>query len=39
VRENLSLVLDEGKPLVVAQSADPVGDRKVTVEVVATIPK
>jgi hypothetical protein len=39
VRENLSLVLDDGKSLVVSQSADAVGDRRVTVEVVATIGK
>ena len=39
IRENLGLVLDSGKPLVVAQSADPVSDRRVTVEVLATILK
>jgi hypothetical protein len=39
ILENLSLILDDGKPLVVAQSADPVGDRRVAVEVVATIMK
>jgi hypothetical protein len=33
------LVLENGKPLVAAQSADPVGDRQVTVEVKATILK
>jgi hypothetical protein len=37
VRENLELVLENGKPMVVAQSADPLSDRKVTVEVKATI--
>jgi hypothetical protein len=37
IRENLSLVLESGKPLVAAQSADPVGDRQVTIEVKATI--
>ena len=36
VRENLDLVLDNGKPMVVAQSADPLTDRKITVEVRAT---
>ena len=36
VRENLDLVLDNGKPMVVAQSADPLTDRKITVEVKAT---
>jgi hypothetical protein len=39
IRENLGMVLDSGKPLVVAQSADPVSDRRVTVEVLATILK
>ncbi len=39
IRENLSLVLDDGKSMVVAQSADPVGDRRVTVEVVASVTK
>lgn len=37
ISENLSLVLDDGKSMVVSQSADPVGDRRVTVEVLATI--
>jgi len=37
IRENLALVLENGKPLVAAQSADPVSDRQVTVEVKATI--
>ena len=32
ISENLSVNLDDGKPLVVAQSADPVSDRQVTVE-------
>jgi hypothetical protein len=36
VRESLTVILDNGKPLVVSQSADPVGDRKVSVEVKAT---
>ncbi len=39
IQENLSVNLDDGKPLVVAQSADPVSDRQVTVEVRATILK
>jgi hypothetical protein len=30
-------VLESGKPIVAAQSADPVGDRQVTIEVKATI--
>jgi hypothetical protein len=37
IRENLALVLENGKPLVAAQSADPVGDRQVTIEVKATV--
>lgn len=37
IRENLSLVLENGKPLVAAQSADPVGDRQVIIEVKATV--
>jgi hypothetical protein len=39
IQENLAVNLDDGKPLVVAQSADPVSDRQVTVEVRATILK
>lgn len=35
--ENLNVVLENGKPLVAAQSADPVGDRQVTIEVKATV--
>jgi hypothetical protein len=37
IRENLALILESGKPIVAAQSADPVGDRQVTIEVKATI--
>jgi hypothetical protein len=37
IRENLAIVLENGKALVVAQSADPVSDRQVTVEVKASI--
>jgi hypothetical protein len=37
IRENLALILENGKPIVAAQSADPVGDRQVTIEVKATI--
>lgn len=36
IRENLAVILDNGKPLLAAQSADPVGDRQVTIEVKAT---
>lgn len=39
IQENLSLILENGKPIVAAQSADPVGDRQVTIELKATILK
>lgn len=39
LQENLPLILESGKSMVVAQSADPIGDRQVTVEVKATILK
>jgi hypothetical protein len=39
VRDTLSLILESGKTMIAAQSADPSGDRKVTVEVKATILK
>jgi hypothetical protein len=39
VRENLSLILESGKPMLVTQSADPVGDRQVMVELKATVLK
>jgi hypothetical protein len=39
VRQSLSLILDDGKPLVVAQSAEPNTDRTVTLEVKASILK
>jgi hypothetical protein len=39
IQENLSLVLENGKPIIAAQSADPVGDRQVTIEVKATVLK
>jgi hypothetical protein len=39
IQEQMNVVLNDGKPLVVSQSADPRGDRKVTVEVTATILK
>jgi hypothetical protein len=35
--ESLRVLLDDGKPLVVSQSADPNSDRKVTLEVKATV--
>jgi hypothetical protein len=39
LHDQLMLILENGKAMVVAQSADPVGDRQVTVEVKATILK
>jgi hypothetical protein len=39
VTKNIDVWLDSGKPLVVSQSADAASDRKVTVEVKATILK
>jgi hypothetical protein len=37
IRENLALILENGKALVASQSADPALDRQVTIEVKATI--
>jgi hypothetical protein len=37
LHNSVSLVLDNDKPMIAAQSADPIGDRAVTVEVKATI--
>jgi hypothetical protein len=39
LNERLTLVLDSGKPMIVSQAADPMSDRKITVEVTATILK
>jgi hypothetical protein len=39
LNESLSVILQNGKPLVVSQAADPTTDRKMTVEVKATILK
>jgi hypothetical protein len=39
IQEQMQVILTDGKPLLVSQSADPRGDRKVTVEVTATIMK
>ena len=36
-QQRLGLVLDDGKPLRVADSADPLGDRHISLEVTATI--
>jgi len=37
IRENLAVILESGKSVTVAQSADPVGDRQVTIDVKATV--
>jgi hypothetical protein len=37
LHDTLVLILENGKPMIAAQSADPIGDRQVTVEVKATI--
>ena len=37
LHDTVVLILENGKPMIVAQSADPIGDRQVTVEVKATI--
>ena len=37
IRQNFALILESGKSLVVSQATDPISDRKVTVEVTATI--
>lgn len=39
LNESVSVILPNGKPVVVSQAADPVTDRKMTVEVRATIVK
>lgn len=39
INESLTVILDDGKPIVVSQSADPVTDRKVTVEAKITLLK
>jgi hypothetical protein len=39
MHDSVSLILESGKPMIAAQSADPIGDRKVTVEVKATVLK
>jgi hypothetical protein len=35
--ERLSVILESGKPMVISQAADPTSDRKITVEITATI--
>jgi hypothetical protein len=37
MHDSVSLILESGKPMVAAQSADPIGDRQVSVEVKATV--
>ena len=37
LRDSVALILENDKTMIVAQSADPIGDRQVTVEVKATI--
>ena len=39
INESLSVILEDGKSMLISQSADPVSDRKVKVEVKATILK
>ena len=39
LNQSLTVVLQNGKPLIISQSADPVSDRKVVVEVKATVLK
>jgi hypothetical protein len=37
LHDSVTLILESGKPMIAAQSADPIGDRQVTVEVKATV--
>ena len=39
MHDSVSLILESGKSMIAAQSADPIGDRQVTVEVKATVMK
>lgn len=39
LNERLGLILESGKPMIVSQAADPTSDRRITVEVTATILK
>ena len=39
VNQSMTVILQSGKPLVISQAADPVSDRKVVVEVKATVLK
>ena len=37
LHDSVMLILESGKPMIAAQSADPIGDRQVTVELKATV--
>jgi hypothetical protein len=37
INESITVMLDDGKPMVISQSADPVTDRKVKVEAKITV--
>jgi hypothetical protein len=39
INQSLTVVLQSGKPLIISQAADPVSERKVVVEVKATVLK
>ena len=39
INQSMTIVLQSGRPMIVSQAADPVTDRKIIVEVVATILK
>lgn len=39
VNQSLTVVMQSGKPMVISQAADPVGDRKIIVEAKATVLK
>ena len=39
ISQQITVIVDPGKPLVVSQTADPLSDRKVTVEMRASIVK
>lgn len=39
LNQSMTIVLQSGKPLVISQAADPIADRKMIVEVVATVLK
>jgi hypothetical protein len=39
INQSQTVIMTSGKPLIVSQAADPISDRKVTVEVKATVLK